>query len=149
MVDRRTLQSCVFALVGVAGAIPILFLPKLLFGLGPHPDNDPPFVLVSTACMTAGVAWGLYFSIKGFRRGDEFIQARSKFAWYWGSMIGICAMAPIFCFSMFGGLQWFIPSLSHMGREAWLTYAFGLMTPLIAQMLGFGAVTLWWRVTRQ
>jgi hypothetical protein len=149
MVDRRTLQSCAYALVGVGGALPIVFVPKLIFGLGPHPGNDPAFVWVSTACMTAGVAWGCYFAFKSFRRSDEFVQARAKFAWYWGSMIGIAAMAPIFGFAMFGGLQWFMPSVAAMGRDGWLTYAFGLLTPLIAQMMGFGAVSLWWRVTKQ
>jgi hypothetical protein len=148
MFDRRTLQSCAFALVGIGGALPILFLPKLIFGWGPHPGNDPAFVLTSTACMVLGVAWGGYFAIRSFRRADEFVQARSKFAWYWGSLIGLIMMAPLFAFAMFGGLSWILPDLA-VNRAMWLVYAAGLMTPLICQLIGFVAVTLWWRANKQ
>jgi len=149
MVDRRTLQSCALALVGIGGSLPILFAPKFIFGWGPHPGNDPAFVLTSTACMVLGVGWGCAFSIAGFRRADEFMQARSRTAWYWGSMIGIAAMAPLFAFAIFGGLQWFVPGLGAMTRDMWLTYAFGLMTPLVAQMVGFAAVNVYWRTAKQ
>ena len=148
MLDRRTLQSCALALVGVGGALPILFLPKFIFGFGPHPANDPPFVITSTVCMVLGVGWGGWFSIASFRRADEFLQARSKFAWYWGSMVGIAAMTPLFAFAIFGGLSWIFPSLP-ISRGAWLTYALGMITPLIAQMVGFAAVSVWWKAAKQ
>ncbi len=149
MLDRRTLQSCALNLVGIGGALPILFLPKLIFGPGPHPANDPAFVLTSTACMVAGVGWSFAFAVAGFRRADEFVQARSRFAWYWGSMIGVAAMAPVFAFALFGGLQWFLPGLGAITRGMWKTYALGLLTPLIAQMIGFAAVSAYWRATKQ
>ena len=148
MVDRRTLQGCAFALVAVAGAIPILFLPKLLFGLGPHPGNDPPFVLVSTACVLVGLAWAGYFSIRSFRRADEFVQSRTKFAWYWGSMIGVMAMPPLLAFAVFGGLHWIAPGLD-LSRKVVTTFGFGMTATLVAQMIGFAGVSFWWRVTKQ
>jgi hypothetical protein len=148
MLNRRTLQSCAFALVGVGGALPIVFLPKLIFGMGPHPGNDPAFVLVSTGCMTLGVGWACAFSVLSIRRADEFVQSRSRYAWYWGSMIGIAAMAPLFAFSMFGGLSWVLPDLV-VSRGTWLAYAAGLLTPLVAQMVGFAGVMAWWRANKQ
>ena len=146
--DRRTLQSCLFALVGVGGALPIVFLPKLIFGLGPHPGNDPAFVLTSTACLLLALAWAGYFSIRSFRRADEFIQSRTKFAWYWGSMIGVFAMAPLFAFATFGGLHLVAPGVEVGGRTM-VAFGSGMSATLIAQMLGFAGVSLWWRVSRQ
>ena len=147
MFQSRTLQSCALSLVAIGGGIALAFAPKLVFP-GPHPGADPAFVLTSTGCMALAVGWSAWFSIASFRRADEFVQTRSQFAWYWGSMSGLITMAPLFGFAMLGGLTWIAPDLV-ISRGQWLTFAAGMLTPLTAQMIGFAAVSAWWRANKQ
>ncbi|HXA38748.1 MAG TPA: hypothetical protein VNW53_07105 [Phenylobacterium sp.] len=147
MLDRRTLQSWAFVAVAVGGAIPILFLPNLLAS-GPHAPGDAETVLSNTACTVLALAWACVFAVLGFRRADEFVQQRSKFAWYWGSLIGIVVAAPLFVFVGLGGLRLLDPAAS-VGRDLARAFMLGVTLPLAAQVLGFAGVTLWWKATKR
>jgi hypothetical protein len=147
MMDRRNLKSWIFAFVAVAGALPILFLPNLLLA-GPQPLGDQPVVFVKTVCTVAAIAWAAVFAVIGFRRAEEFSQERSKFAWYWGSMVGLVAGTPLLVFVGLGGLHW--PSRPG-SADTQLGHAFALGAGLVlfAQVLGFAVVSIWWRATRR
>ncbi|HEY8005160.1 MAG TPA: hypothetical protein VIE16_13075 [Phenylobacterium sp.] len=147
MFERRTLQSWAFTAAALGGALLILFLPELV-GQAPRPAGEATNVIANTACAAAAIAWACAFAIASFRKADEFVQQRSKFAWYWGSLIGIAAATPAFVFVGLGGLRLFDPA-APVGAGVARAFMLGLTLPLAAQVLGFFAVTLWWRATKR
>ena len=147
MVESRSLQRWILALVAVAGGVGILFLPDLLFG-GAHPGRDSAVVLAKSVSALAAVAWAAVFALAAFRRADEFNQERSKFAWYWGSLFGLAAATPLAAFIGAGGTRWLNPAAATDPQIAH-AFALGVLLPLAAQVVGFAAVSLWWRATRR
>lgn len=147
MLDRRDLQRWPFVFVALAGGVAILFLPDLLLG-APQPAGGSSAVLARTTAAVAAIAWATIFGLAAFRRADEFNRERSKFAWYWGSLIGLAVATPIAVFTAVGGARWLSgaapadPRLIH-------AFAFGVVLALAAQVLGSAAVSFWWRMTRR
>jgi hypothetical protein len=146
MFKQRTVQSWAFAATAVLGAILILFLPELTGAKSARP-GDRESVLITTACTAAGIAWACTFAIASYRKADEFSQQRSKFAWYWGSMIGIAAATPAIVFIGLNGLHLLDPA-AVAGPAMVRAFKMGLFLPLGAQVAGAIAVTIWWRATR-
>jgi hypothetical protein len=142
MFERRTVQSLAYAAVGLVGAMPILFLPQMIFH-GAPPHGDSGFVAVTVACMVAGLAWAAWFAIASFRRAEEFVQERSKFAWYWGSLIGLIIAVPVFALIAMGGLPWIAG-----GADATRAFKLGMVLPIAAQVAGFIVMSVWWRATK-
>ena len=143
MLDRRAIQSGALAVVGVVGAVPILFLPQMIFH-GGSPAVDDGFLALSVACVAAGLAWASWFAIASFRWAEEFVQERSKFAWYWGSLIGLLIAVPVFVLIAMGGLPWIAA-----GREATQAFKLGMVLPIGAQLAGFIVMSIWWRATKR
>jgi hypothetical protein len=143
MVDRRSLQSWTYAAVAVAGSVPILFLPNLMYRPTP-PAGDAGYTAVKVACMAVGLAWAAWFAIAAFRRAEEFVQERSKFAWYWGSLMGLVIAVPVFGLIAMGGAPWIAS-----GHDATRAFKIGLALPLAAQMMGAVVMSAWWRATRR
>ena len=143
MFERRTLQSWAYRAVAVVGALPILFLPRIIFH-GTPPGGGAVATAVTIASLAAGLAWASWFAIASFRRADEFVRERSKFAWYWGSLIGIVVAVLIFGLIALGGLPWVVS-----GRDAIHGFKLGMLLPIAAQLLGFFAMSAWWRATKR
>jgi hypothetical protein len=142
MMDRRAIQSGALAAVGVVGAMPILFLPQIIFHGAPSP-GDSSFIAVTVACMVAGLVWAAWFAIASFRRAEEFVQERSKFAWYWGSLIGLLIAVPVFALIAMGGLPWIAN-----GSDATRAFKLGMVLPIATQVAGFIVMSVWWRATK-
>jgi hypothetical protein len=147
MLERRTLQSWALAAVAAGGALLIMFLPELT-GARSAPPGDRESVLVSTACTAAGIAWACAFAVASYRKADEFAQQRSKFSWYWGSMIGIVTATPAIVFVGLNGLHLLDPA-AVAGPALVRAFKLGLILPLGSQVLGAVAVTFWWKATRR
>ncbi len=143
MVDRRTLRTWTYAAIALVGAIPIMFLPEIIFRPTP-PAGDAGFTAVTVACMAAALAWASWFAIASFRQSEEFVQERSKFAWCWGSVTGIVIAVPIFALIGAGGLPWIAS-----GREATHAFTLGAGLMLAAQLAGYFAMSAWWRATKR
>jgi hypothetical protein len=142
MLNRRAIQSGALATVGLVGAMPILFLPEMIFHGAPS-RGDSGFVAVTVACMVAGLAWAAWFAIASFRRAEEFVQERSKFAWYWGSLIGLLVAVPVFALIAMGGLPWIAS-----GSDATRAFKLGMVLPIASQVAGFIVMSVWWRATK-
>ncbi len=112
MVASRTLRSWGFIAVGAVGAVAVMFVPLSLFG-PPHLPiyRDPTRLVVMSIMAAIAMAWNLVFAWLAFRAQDEFVQTASKFAWYWGGLIGLAVSMPIFAFIAWGGLHWLGPSV--------------------------------------
>ncbi|WP_297694637.1 hypothetical protein [Phenylobacterium sp.] len=147
MLDRHNLRLWAYSGVAFIGAIPIMVAPHYLIGPG-HPAGDPLRIVVMTASAVAAVAWGFTFATLGFRHADEYIRERSKFAWYWGGLIGIAASAPVYAFVGLGGQHWLNPA-NPMGTQVFHAFALGYSLPILAQLLGFIGVYLWWKATKR
>jgi hypothetical protein len=147
MLERRDLQRWTFVLVALAGAVAILFLPDLLLS-GGQPAGGRSAVLARTTATVAAIAWAVFFGGAAFRRADEFNRERSKFAWYWGSLIGLAVATPVAAFVAVGRSGW-LSSGAPADPQLVHAFALGVILPLAAQVLGSAAVSLWWRVTRR
>jgi hypothetical protein len=146
MVDRKSLQRWSYALVGIGGGIAFVCLPQLLFPAA-RPIGDPAFAAARLASVVLGIAWAGYFALQGFRRADEYNRERSKFAWYWGSLIGIVPCVPIVALAHLIGLSPVVAAASS-DHGQFRAFAAGVTLPILAQLLGFGLVSLWWRIRR-
>lgn len=149
MLEKRSVRLWTYAAVGLAGGWALASLPLLLFGRTeasafPNPER----ILELTIMMTLAMAWAAAFAILYFRNSDEFIQAGSRVAWYWGGIIGIAASAPIFVFVEMGGLHWLWPS-SPVGPELARAFAMGFALPVILQLAGFLIVAAWWQLSKR
>jgi len=147
--DRRTLVSWSYMAFGAVGALAIELTPVLILG---RPQAHAPFNPGAVALLCLGVAggsaWMIIFATLGFRRLDEFVREASKFAWYWGSAVGIAVSAPIFVFVSMGGLHWVSPSVpagAHLARA----FQLGYTLPLFAQVGGFLAFRAWWALAKR
>ncbi len=137
MPSRREIQRIALLAVGVGGAVPIMFIPQMIFG-SPGPVGSSSFAVTTTVCIALALAWAAWFNIASFRRSDEFIQERSKFAWYWGSLIGLATVIPIFAFVSLGGLHGLSPRFD-VSRSLRQAFGYGMMLPIMAQVIGFAA----------
>lgn len=147
MLERKDLQRWAFALVALAGAVAILFAPDLLRG-HLEPAGGDAAVLARTTAVVAAIAWAAFFGSAAYRRSDEFNRERSKFSWYWGSLIGLGVATPFAAFVVVGGARWLIPAASASPLSI-RAFALGVTLPLAAQALGSAAVSIWWRATRR
>lgn len=147
MIERRDLQRWTCVIVALAGAVAILFLPDLLLS-GQRAAGDRSEVLARTTAVVAALAWATFFGMAAFRGDDEFNRERSKFAWYWGSLIGLAVATPIASFIAVGGYRW-LSGAAAADPQLLHAFALGFVLALAAQVLGSAAVSLWWRVTRR
>jgi hypothetical protein len=139
MIDRRSLKSLSYACAGVSGGIALLYIPRLL----PQIDGQGAS-LAEVGSVVLALAWTLYFALAGFRSAEEFARERSKFAWYWGSLIGIVTAVPVMALVALGGLPWLIA-----GRSEAHALGLGMMVMLGAQLIGFVVMSAWWRATKR
>src|ERR1700761_5198072 len=100
MLERRSLQSLVLNGVAVAGGLAIMLVPDLLV-LG-HAPGEGPTTTAKIIAVIASLTWTSTFSVSGFRRAEEFVQERSKFAWYWGSLMGLVIAVPLLALLSWG-----------------------------------------------
>lgn len=111
-------------------------------------DASPGAILLATLGTAVAVAWAFAFSREAFRRLDEFQQQASRFAWYWGSAVGLAASAPLFAFIGLGGLHWLFPAAFHLGKDLFRAFAIGYALPLLFQTAGWMGAAAWWRLAR-
>ncbi|MFL5296993.1 MAG: hypothetical protein ACJ798_11490 [Phenylobacterium sp.] len=145
MFDRHNIRLWGFSGVALAGAIPLWIAPVLLIGRVPAGGTR---IIFATVCCLLAVAWAMVFAALGFRRADEYFRERSKVAWYWGGLLGIGATAPVYVFIAMGGLHWLDPTRP-AGPELFRAFVMGYSLPIIAQLLGFTAVYVWWKAARR
>ncbi|MGH9591694.1 MAG: hypothetical protein ACRD5L_01290 [Bryobacteraceae bacterium] len=146
MLERRSLQTWIFTAVAIAGSLPILFLPDLLPS-GYRLRGESSVVVANTVCTILAILWAAIFATIAFRRAEEFVQERGKFAWYWGSFIGLAVVMPLAVFMVVGGFAWFGSAVA-ANPQFDRGFAVGAGLVLAAEMIGFAAVSLWWKATR-
>jgi hypothetical protein len=147
MPDRRTLQRWSYAVVGVAGGIALVSLPPLLFP-APRPVGDTAFMLLRMASVAMALAWSGGFGLMAFLKADEFNRERAKFAWYWGSCLGIAASVLVVALVRLFGLPQ-LAGLALGGHDNFRVFAAGVGLPILAQVLASALVSLWWKVTKR
>ena len=139
---RVTLSTYLFA--GILPAAAIMALPVLIFGVAHKGAPVPPArIVVTTLSATGAMVWILGFAVIAFRRMDEFFQAGSKFAWYWGGSLGLAATAPIYAFIGLGGLHWLFPSTFHLGADLFRAFVIGYSLPVLGMTAGY------WRIAKR
>ena len=149
MIDRRSIPAWVYQIAGGGGAAAIILSPMLVFGrLHGHELFTPVQIVTTTLATTYAVAWGFVFAWLTFRRRDEFAQQGSKFAWYWGGMLGLLASGPIAMFISRGGLHWLMPTLP-VGPELAHAFMLGYSLPVLLQAIGLLGGLYWWRVAKR
>lgn len=151
MIERHDRRAWAYALIAVGGAFAIMLLPVLILGPG-HPQRtvviDPARIVLTTASTVLAVAWGSWFTWLSFRRFDEFLREGSKFAWYWGGLLGIAVSAPLYVFIGLGGLHWLDPTRP-VGLELLRAFILGYCILLFPQALCFLGVYVWWKRTKR
>ena len=105
-------------------------------------------ILGTTACAGLAIVWGFWFAIRILRRADEFHLEASKFAWHWGGLAGVAVSAPIYVFVAVDGLHWIDPS-TPTSKALGVAFGMGYGLLLVAQLVGFVAVNIWWKATRR
>jgi hypothetical protein len=148
LAQRRALMRWVYAALGIAGATAIVVAPRLLAPQR-HAAADPVWIVTVTIAAALAMAWAIAFAALAFRRLDEFQQAASKFAWYWGGSIGIGVSLPIYVFVLLGGLHWLDPARFHLGADLALAFRLGYGLAMASIGLGFLAGLAFWRLTRR
>ena len=149
MVARRTMVSWGYIAVGAVGAVAVMVVPLALFGPAHGPIYRDPARLVVMSLMAAiAMAWNVVFAWLAFRAQDEFVQTASKFAWYWGGLMGLAVTLPIFAFIAWGGLHWLAPSVP-VGIDLLRAMLLGYMLPVGGQFIGFLIVRAWWSATKR
>jgi len=148
MLERRQLITWAYVLAGVLGAWIIAAAPLIALGR-PGPVPTPTHIVVATLAAMAAIIWAVVFATLVFRRLDEFQQAASKFAWYWGGSIGLAASLPVYAFIAAGGLHWLDPANFHLGGNLLRAFVIGYGLPVIFQLAGFLAARGWWQVAKR
>jgi hypothetical protein len=149
-IKQRWLAIWVYALVAWVGAWLLAWLPNLLLA----PYRVQRFTPLGWALLQSGlevlvVAWSLPFVLLIWRRADEYMRERSKFAWYWGGTLGLMASVPVYMFILMGGLRWVWPALFHWGLAPAHALMIGFSVPVGIQFFGFIAAAVWWRLARR
>ena len=150
MAGQRDKRIWVYASIGIGGGLALLLLPLLVIGPArPHAivEINPVRVLAFTAA-AAAIGWVFAFTWLVFRQSDEFTREGSKFAWYWGGLIGIAASVPLYVFIALGGLHW-LDSASPVGRELARAFVTGYCVLLFPQVAGVLAVSAWWWLAKR
>ena len=151
MIEQRDRPAWAYALAGVGGAWVIMMFPLLILGR-PHLHGpiviNPTRVVLTTLASILAVTWGSWFARLSFIRFDEFLQEGSKFAWYWGGLLGIAVSAPLYVFIALGGLHWLDPARP-VGPELFRAFVLGYCVLLFPQGLCFLGVYLWWKRTKR
>lgn len=149
MRDPQLRKSRRNGLIGIAGGLSLMVLPILLVGR-PTPEAPPTLTQVGviTLGVAAGVAWGAFFGVRGFRAQDEFFQQRTRTAWLWGGMAGLLISVPIYIFVALGGLHLIWPQIA-ADRALRGAFVLGYGLPAMAQILGALAVAMTLRVLRR
>jgi hypothetical protein len=148
MFERRQLITWSYAIAGwVGGWIlilgPLMALRRHLIG-----PSAPASMLMAGAAIV-GIAWAFACAWLMFRRLDEFQQTASKFAWYWGGVMGLAVSLPIYMFVILGGLHLAWPVAYRWGLAPAHAFALGYGLPVVLQLLGFFAARVWWRLSKQ
>ena len=79
-------------------------------------------------------------SVVYWRNIDEAAREAHKFAWFWGGSMGLLAMLPI---SILISSERLVAVLGQRSPGEWV--AFGMMSLLSAQLIGYGLVwAAWW-----
>jgi hypothetical protein len=153
MPSQRTMRYWRNIGAAVAGVVVLWVIPALLlsdanaFGLAYSTR-----LVLQTLAATAATTWGAVFAVLIFRQYDEFAQQGSKFAWYWGGLIGTMASAPIFVFIARGGLRLvglepMLPPPVLMVAFRSFTLGYGLL--ICFQLAGFLVARAWWKASKR
>ncbi|HEX2815257.1 MAG TPA: hypothetical protein VHN39_02615 [Phenylobacterium sp.] len=142
MLDRRSIQTYAFAAAGLIGAIPIMFLPRMMFSNPAAADGA--YWAATVACVAAAMAWALWFAIAAFRRAEEFAKERSKFAWYWGGLPGVAVAALLYTLIAGGGVPGLLDHVAPLRA-----FGLGMASLLVVQFFGAIVMSVWWQVTKR
>lgn len=142
MLDRRVIQTYAFAAVGVIGAIPIMFLPRMIFSNPAAADGA--YVVATVASLAIALAWAFWFAPAAFRRADEFVQERSKFAWCWGSLPGAAFAACLYAVMGVGGAPGLLDDVTPVRA-----FGLGMACLLGIQLFVAFVMSAWWRATKR
>ncbi|HWE98869.1 MAG TPA: hypothetical protein VG248_03645 [Caulobacteraceae bacterium] len=149
LTERRPLMRWVYVVVAVVGATAIVAAPHFFAPRRHASPPEPAWIVTLTIATALAIAWATAFSVLAFRRLDEFQQAASKFAWYWGSTIGMGVSLPIYVFVLLGGLHWLDPARFHLGADLAVAFRLGYGLAVASAGIGFLAALTFWRLTRR
>ncbi len=151
MIERHDRRAWAYGGAAVGGGWAIMLLPLLILGPG-HLHGpvviNPTRVVLTTLAAVLAVAWACWFARLSFIHFDEFLQEGSKFAWYWGGLLGIAVSAPLYVFIALGGLHWLDPARP-VGLELFRAFVLGYCVLLFPQVLCFLGVYVWWKQTKR
>ena len=150
MTERGRVHSTTYLFAGILPAIAIVMSPLLIFGVAHKGAPIPPIrIVVTTLSTTAAMVWAAGFATLAFRRMDEYFQAGSKFAWYWGGSLGLGATAPVYTFVALGGLHWLFPASFHLGADLFRAFLIGYALPVLGIALGYAIAAGVWRIGKR
>ena len=151
MLSDRTTRSWGFSAAGLVGAGALYLGPILVLA---HPGAlglaDPLRLLTKVLAASLAMAWAVMFATLAYRAQDEFTREASKFAWYWGGVIGAGVSAPIFVFIGLGGLHLIgggPPMADRHAAAVGFVSGYGLMA--VSLLAGFAIARLWWSVSKR
>jgi hypothetical protein len=146
--SRRERLMWVYRIAGPAGALALA--ATLLLLRSPHraPGADPARFVVMLALIVVIMGWTLAFAWLTARKEDEYTLTGSKFAWFWGGIIGLGCSLPVAAFAIWGGLTTIDPVAFPASRERAFGLWFGYMLAVVFQFVGFLIARVWWGVRR-
>jgi hypothetical protein len=151
MIDPNTRRAWAYGGAAVGGALAIMLLPLLILGpVQPHRivAIHPTRIVLTTVAVILAVAWGGWFTRLSYRHVDEFLREGSKFAWFWGGLLGIGVSTPLFAFIGLGGPHWLDPT-QPVGLGLFHAFVLGYCVAIFPQVLCFLGVYVWWKRTKR
>ena len=145
---RRARLRWIYAGTGFVGAVAILY--GAVFLAPHHPGApDPQRITIMSLAGAVSVVWAMVFATLAFRQLDEYQRTASKFAWYWGGLVGLVVSVPIYIFILLGGLHWLDPARFHLGADLAMAFRLGYAVAIFPMLLGFLVALGVWRITRR
>ena len=147
--SRRERLMWVYRIAGPAGGLALAGL-TLLFLRRPHviPYAEPLRFAALLAMTAVIMAWSLTFAWLTARKEDEYTLTGSKYAWFWGGIIGLVCSVPVLAFIAWGGLTMIDPAAFRPSRDKELALIFGYMLAVLFQFVGYLIARVWWGMRR-
>ena len=146
--SRRQRLMWVYRIAGPAGALAMAAVILLLRSPHRAPGADPARFVILLAVVIAIMAWSLTFAWLTARKEDEYTLTGSKFAWFWGGLIGLVCSVPVMAFITWGGLTMIDPAGFRPSPERASALVFGYMLAVPFQFVGYVVARVWWGVRR-
>lgn len=150
--DARRWLNLAVGIIGYVGLV--LVSVWLIWGPGKASLDQGGRIMLTVLAYVIGIVWALFFAVRAFQAGDEFVQQRSRVAWYWGGLFGLAASAPVFIFIRLGGLT-LIQNTPYLhltpaeGQTRVIIFTTGYMLAIVPQFIGFAIASAWWKWSKR